>query len=780
VKAIRLRPGAHIHFVGIGGAGLSAIARVLLEEGYTVSGSDVATNALTDALALLGARIYQGHRAGNVGRADAVVISSAVRPDNPEMEAAQAQGIPVVKRADFLGELMAGRIGICVAGTHGKTTTTGMIALILMEAGQDPTFVLGGVLNELGTNARAGQGKPFVIEADEYDRMFLGLKPTIAVVTNIEHDHPDIYPTLDDVKAAFHEFTNLVPAEGLLVACWDDPGARELGLLHAKWGRVAFYGLGEGAAWRALDIRPNQAGGSDFLVERDGEMLGLVRLRVPGLHNVRNALAALAVAAEMGVPFPVARDALTGFHGMGRRFEVIGEAGGVTVVDDYAHHPTEVRATLAAARQRYPQATIWAVFQPHTFTRTRALLEDFARSFDDADHVIVTDIYAAREQPILGITAKDLVARMKHRSARHIPTLAQVTDELARRVRPGDVVITLSAGDANQVGRWLLERLQGNNRLPPLHLTILEAMERVFQEVFEDRFAKNEPLARYTSARIGGPAEYFVNAQNVEDLVRAVKLARAHRLPYLILGGGSNVLVSDRGVHGLVILNRAKGVQFRHSGAWVTLRAESGATLSMLARQCVSRGLAGLEWAVNVPGTVGGAVFGNAGAHGGDIAGCLRTATILDPDGRIHTWMVDDLQYEYRNSLLARELRAGKEPRVVLAAEFALTPQPVDALEARVNAFVEHRKRTQPPGASIGSMFKNPPGDYAGRLIDAAGLKGTRIGDAEISPVHANFFINHGQARASDVKALIDLARTRVRELFSVELELEIWLVGEW
>jgi len=774
-----LRPGAHVHFVGIGGAGLSAIAKVLLEEGYAVSGSDVATNSLTDALALLGARIYQGHRAENLGRAEAVVVSSAVQPGNAEVEAAQARGIPVVKRADFLAELMAGHTGVAVAGTHGKTTTTGMIALILMEAGLDPTFVLGGVLGELGTNARAGQGKPFVIEADEYDRMFLGLKPFIAVVTNVEHDHPDIYPTFEDYRAAFHEFTNLVPAEGLLVACWDHAAAKELGLLHAKWGRVAFYGLDEGAEWRALDLRTNGAGGSDFLVERRGEMLGLVRLRVPGRHNVRNALAALAVADEMGVPFSTARDALTGFHGMGRRFEVVGEAGGVTVIDDYGHHPTEIRATLAAARQRYPGATVWAVFQPHTYSRTRAFLDGFARSFGDADHVIVTDIYAAREQPILGITSKDLVARMKHTSARYIPSLAQVTEELARRVRPGDVVITLSAGDANQVGRWLLERLQGNGPRA-LNLTVVEAMERVFQEVFDGRFTKDEPLARYTSARVGGPAEYFVTAESVEDLVRAVKLARAHRLPYIVLGGGANVLIADRGVRGLVVLNRAKGVQFRHSGAWVTLRAESGAMIGALARQCVGRGLGGLEWAVNVPGTVGGAVVGNAGAHGGDTAGCLRTATILDPDGRIHTWMVDDLQYEYRNSLLSREIRAGKEPRVVLAAEFALTPQPVEALEARVNAYVEQRKRTQPPGASLGSMFKNPPGDFAGRLIDAAGLKGTRVGDAEISPVHANFFINHGSARAADVKALIDLARARVREQFGVELELEIQLVGEW
>lgn len=453
--------GRRVHFIGIGGAGLSAIARVLMERGAVISGSDLALSPAAEALARDGARVYIGHRAENVAGADVVIASSAVREDNAEVQAARASGIPVLRRAGVLGQLMEGYIGIAVAGTHGKTTTTAIIATVLWEAGLDPTFIVGGTLVGPEVNARAGGGPHFVIEADEYDRTFLGLSPRIAVVTNVEHDHPDCYPTFEDFRAAFAAFVARIPPDGLLVACWDHPVARELGReRQAQGGRVVFYGREKGAEWTARRVHVNPSGGTDFYAVRSGQTLGEVRLRVPGEHNVLNALAALAVTDEVGVPFPTARAVLGGFRGVGRRFEIKGEAEGVVVVDDYAHHPTEIRATLAAARQRFPGRPIWAVWQPHTYSRTKALLEGFAQAFDGADHVVVLPIYAARESDTLGISSADVVARMRHPDARPVGSREEAVTLLGTEVRPGSVVLTLGAGDGDKVGEWLLEVLR--------------------------------------------------------------------------------------------------------------------------------------------------------------------------------------------------------------------------------------------------------------------------------------------------------------------------------
>lgn len=448
-----------IHLVGIGGIGLSAIAKVLLEEGHRISGSDLKLSPITDALAALGATIYEGHRAENVGDADLVIVSSAIPADNPEATTARERGIPVMKRDWILSQMMEGRFGIAVAGSHGKTTITAMIAFFLSEAGLDPTFIVGGVLENLGTNAKAGRGKYFVIEADEYDRTFLGLRPHIAVVTNIEMDHPDCYPALDDLMEAFREFVNLVPDDGCVIGCGDEERVREVLGAGGQGREVVTYGFGEGVDWRAVDVQFNDFGGSDFVALHAGRRLGEFTLRIPGLHNVQNALAALAVAHRLGLDLVEVREALRNFRGVQRRFEVKGQVNGVVVLDDYAHHPTQIRTTLRAARECYPQRTIWAVFQPHTYSRTKALLGDFAASFADADHVIITDIYAAREFDDLGVSAADIVAHMKHPDAHYIPGLNEAAEHLLQHLKRGDVLITLGAGDGYKVGEYVLARL---------------------------------------------------------------------------------------------------------------------------------------------------------------------------------------------------------------------------------------------------------------------------------------------------------------------------------
>jgi UDP-N-acetylmuramate--alanine ligase len=447
----------HVHLVGIGGAGLSAIARVLLERGDKVTGSDQASSPYVDGLTAAGVAVTLGHSAEAIAGADLVIASSAVSADNLELVAAAEAQIPVVRRLEFLSELVEGYQTIAIAGTHGKTTTTAMIAWILDRAGLQPGFIVGGIPIDLGVNARHGAGAHFVIEADEYDRTFLGLHPQIAVVTNVEHDHPDHYPTAESFRAAFEQFASQVGE--LLIICADDSGA--LGLRHEH---AVTYGLSEPAEWRAEEIRENSAGGLDFLVLRGEELMGLIRLRVPGEHNVRNALGALAVAHRLGVGFGAARSALAEFHGVGRRFEIIGELNRVTVIDDYAHHPSEIRATLAAAKRRYPEATIWAVFQPHTYSRTKAFLDKLAESFGEADRVIVTDIFAAREAPDSEISGELLAERIQSTDAQFIASLDGVVDALLREVQPGSVVLTLSAGDADRVSRELIAGLESTSK----------------------------------------------------------------------------------------------------------------------------------------------------------------------------------------------------------------------------------------------------------------------------------------------------------------------------
>ncbi len=457
-----LIPGQHIHFVGIGGYGLSAIARVLLEQGFYVSGSDTARNELTEALKRDGALIYLGHDPGNVSNAELVVYSSAVTAENIEVLAARAQGIPVYKRSEIIGAVMRGHRNIAIAGTHGKTTTTAMTTHIFIQARYHPSYIIGGILANSGQNAGIGAGKTFIIEADEYDNMFHGLHPHIEVITNIEFDHPDFFRSPRDLTASFRRFVGLLPNDGLLVACADDPTteifANNRLIVNLP---TATYGiLNPNAHWRATDIHMEN-GQMIFNVLQKGELRGAVTLPVPGHHNILNALAALVVADNEGIAFEEAANALATFKGTGRRFEVRADVDGVVVIDDYAHHPTAIRVTLATARQRYPQHDLWAVWQPHTYSRTQRLYEGFLASFANADHVLITDIFAARETPNEGLTSADLAQMMKHPDVRHTPSLEDAVNVLSQEVRPPAVILIMSAGDGPQIGIDYLARLQG-------------------------------------------------------------------------------------------------------------------------------------------------------------------------------------------------------------------------------------------------------------------------------------------------------------------------------
>ncbi|MFN0107696.1 MAG: UDP-N-acetylmuramate--L-alanine ligase [Blastocatellia bacterium] len=450
----------HIHFVGIGGIGMSGIAEVLLNLGYRVSGSDARKSAITDRLEKLGAKVFEGHDTANVEGAQVVVTSTAVRADNPEVVEAVRKQVPVIPRAEMLAELMRLKYGIAIAGSHGKTTTTSMVATVLDRAGVDPTIVVGGRVNTLGSNAKLGRGDFMVVEADESDKSFLKLSPTIAVVTNIDLEHLDFYSGIEEIREHFIQFVNKVPFYGSVIICLDDANVQMI--IPQITRRVITYGMRAHAEIAASDVHVSRENfGSSFTVRRRGEELGRVKLNVPGEHNVCNALACVAVALDLEVDFAKIAEGLEAFTGAGRRFEIKGlvpdDGKGILVVDDYGHHPTEIRATLAAAKTSGRRLVV--LFQPHRYTRTAGLKAEFARSFYDADVVLLSDIYAASEDPIPGITAQALaedIEKFGHRNVRYIGAVENGGQAFLEAAQSGDLVMTLGAGSVWRAGEEFL------------------------------------------------------------------------------------------------------------------------------------------------------------------------------------------------------------------------------------------------------------------------------------------------------------------------------------
>jgi len=761
---VGLDGGKRIHLIGIGGAGMSAIARVLLGRGHPVSGSDLRDSSALHDLAGLGARISLGHCPENVHGAEVVVATSAAPADNPELAEARRLGLPIWHRGEMLRRLTAGQRCIAVAGTHGKTTTTALLALLLRTAGRDPSFVVGGEVPELGCSGHAGSGPHFVLEADEYDRTFLSLRPAVAVVTNVEWDHVDCYPSADAFREAFAQFVALVPAEGALFLCRDDAGAWGL----PRPAAPAFgYGLAPDAAWQAVDL-DLQEEGTAFTLRRAGRPAGRFRLCIPGEHNVRNALAALAVASWEGVDLRQAEPLLAAFGGVERRFQVLGSARGVAVVDDYAHHPSEIRATLAAARQRYPGRRLVAAFQPHTYSRTRAFGGEMAQALSLADLVLVTGVYAARESDPGDVSAQEVAMQVSGPAA-HVPTLEEALSWLRGHLQSGDVLLTLGAGDITRLGRQLLARLEGRTwgNGPALDALLARWPGQAF---------RNAPLSAYTTFRLGGPADLLIVARSLEELQEAVYLAEESRLPWIVLGRGSNVLAADVGFRGVVIVNRAGGVRWELSGRTATLVVASGESLAGLVRQTARQGWAGLEWAAGIPGTVGGAVVGNAGAFGGCMASLVSWVDVCGGDGQVRRLETKELDFAYRHS----RFRGRSCRETILEVGLLLHRGIADELQRACAEHLRWRREHQPRGPSAGSVFRNPPGRAAGRLLDQAGMKGRACGAAWVSPLHANFILNRGGARAAEVRALIEEARQAVRRAAGLELQLEIELVGDW
>ncbi len=767
-------PPATVHFIGIGGIGMSGLARILKATGYRVSGSDAVDSEQTASLIREGIPVVIGHTGTTPARlADLLIISAAVRADNAELKVAIDAGVPVLKRAAMLGLLADRYRSVAVAGSHGKSTTSGMIVAALIALGADPTYAIGATLATTGTNAGPGSGSEMVVEADEYDHSFLALRPDVAIITNLDFDHPDIFADQEAYDRAFAQFAGNIPAGGTLAIAADDPGCHRL-LADAGFSRdIKITTFGE-------------SGASDWLLTGDGSSWNVtppegasvtLDLAVPGRHNARNATAALAAICALGYDPAAVAGALSTYTGIGRRFERKGIAAGVTVIDDYAHHPREIQATIEAARGDFPNRRIWAVFQPHTYSRTKALLNDFASALAAADRIVVLDIYPARETEDLGISAADLIGKIPGATGASTPI--DTAEFLAATCCSADVVLTIGAGDVTKTGPLLLDRLRRStrNRRTPDRASAVSIPDHPELRVLTD-----SPMSLHTTWRIGGPADFLVRAPTPDGLQAALVWAVSNGLPVTVIGGGSNLLVGDEGIRGVVILARTPGqraealVEVEDHGDHVMVTIGAQAPLSWAGRYAAERGWAGLDWGVGLPGTIGGATVNNAGAHGTELKDHLTNVVVLNDTGDISSHTRAWLEPSYRRTRI--KVSARPRPLQILKSTFRLPKDEPAKLVALAEEHALFRKTTQPTGACAGSTFANPPGDAAGRLLEAAGLKGHQIGNVRFSPKHANWIVNSGSGTAAEVRELIAYAQQVVRDRFGVELRQEIEEAG--
>jgi len=787
-------PPANVHFIGIGGIGMSGLARILLAWGYRVSGSDAAPSQATEDLAALGTAIVIGHDDPTLASLTDILVTTPRVEENAilEIEAARAAGAMHVRRGQLLAMLANVRRSVAVAGTHGKSTTTGMLTHALRELGTDPSYAIGAVLTATGLNAAPGNGPFMPIEADEFGRAFLWLRPEVAIVTAVSYDHPDIYPTQQDYDDAFVEFAKGTTPGGRLVISADDPGARRVTARLREEGEHPFaivtFGEADDADWR---LAYAERGGS--VTTPAGETFTLTPT-ISGRHNVRNTVAAIIALEAFGFAPATAIPALVSYVGVGRRFEVKGMIRGIDVVDDYAHHPDEINATLQAARERYPDRRIIVAFQPHTFSRTKALLDEFAASLSKADGVVLLEIYPSGETDNLGISSHDVLTRITT-TATAAARPEDAVDALAKVVKPGDVVLTLGAGDITAVGARLLAVLADQTvttdepKMPSSRpaRTTARAPKPAPIAIPERPTLKVQPeaaMSLYTTMRVGGPADFLVRAQEADDIVAATQWAKAQGIPVTVIGGGSNLLVSDAGIRGLVIVARTPGeraaslLSFEDGGDAVQVTVGAQAPLSWVGRHCAEQGWAGMDWGVGLPGQIGGATVNNAGAHGTELKDRLVAVDLLLENGEVVRESAAWMEPSYRMTRIKGATRP--RPWIVLRSVFALPKADPTELVKLADEHADFRKRTQPTGACSGSTFANPPGDFAGRLLEAAGLKGYRHGGVELSPKHANWVVNREGGTAKEAWELIQHARSVIREQTGIELRPEVERVGDW
>jgi UDP-N-acetylmuramate--L-alanine ligase/UDP-N-acetylenolpyruvoylglucosamine reductase len=765
-----------VHFIGIGGAGMSGLARLLLQQGHRVTGSDLSPNGGVKELQKLGAKICSGHAGRNVGEdTELVVYTSAVNGENVELQAADDLKIPRVRRGLLLSALMNHSNNIAVAGTHGKTTTTAMIAYVLTRSDSAPSYCVGAHVPVLGANAQIGGGKYFVAEADESDGTLIGFSPEYSVCLNIEPEHLDHYGSMDKLQETFESFFSSTHRTVFL--CADCPNCLKLA---PNCRAVITFGLSRNADYRALNVEQTKCG-TRFTVACRDQHIGVVELGIPGMQNVTNALAAVAVADELGVPFEKIADALGQFTGAKRRFDRVYDEGGILVVDDYAHHPTEVRATIAATRTMLSEKEaggyrrLIVAFQPHRYTRTQALREEFGSAFVGADKLFLTEIYAASEKPIDGVTGQMLynaVAASGQVDAVFETDLEMLLVQLFAEARPGDIILTMGAGDIYKVAEALARKLRSRKPSVLNPETQRMNMQADLEVLLSDKakIRANEPMARHTSMRVGGPAEFWVEPADERDLARLLHYCHVRDIPVTIVGRGTNLLVLDGGIQGVVVgLTNDEFSKVEVDGEQILARA--GARLKTIVSVAARQGLGGLEFMEGIPGSLGGALRMNAGAMGKQTFDVVEWVRYISYSGDIYDAAAKDLPVSYRSCPVFHN-------HIALSAILRGTKAERRMIDSRLRAFAQKRWSSQPAKPSAGCIFKNPEAIPAGRLIEELGLKGMSVGGARVSEMHGNFIVNEGKATASDVLQLMAVIRERAHEERGIDLEPEVMILG--
>ncbi len=747
-----------VHLIGVAGSGMSGLAALLLAFGHRVSGSDKVDTLEVKRLQGEGLAFHCPHEARLVREVDVVIYSSAVKGGNPAYDEAVRLGKPMLRRAEALTALMTGRLGILVAGMHGKTTTSSMAAHVLRAGNLQPSHYVGAEIPILGTNAHLdSHGEYFVAEGDESDGTVALFHPEHTVLLNVEEEHLDFYRDLAAIEAVFNQL--LDQTRGKVFYCGDDSNATRLcaerpGAIAYGSNRAAHYRYGEPA---------QQQFQSTFEVFRQGERLGEARLNVPGRHNVSNATCVIALAMELGMDFATACEALESFRGARRRFEFKLRSPQYAVVDDYGHHPSEISATLATARAGHA-GRLLAVFQPHRYTRTQALCESFGRSFGQADVVVVTDVYAASEPPLAGVSGQTVVDALRnenHPDASYEPRLGRVAARVGRLLKPGDLVVSLGAGNIHEVSARLAH-----------DLTVLEEMQEILAG--HGSASLYEPLSKHTTLRVGGPARYWVEPSSESAFVGLIKYAHKQGLPVFVMGRGSNLLVKDGGIDGLVIHpDGGDFAEVRTDAERSEITAGAAVGLKRLAGAAAKAGIGGFEWMEGIPGAVGGSLRMNAGAMGVETFSQVVRVRVVDAGGDVHELTPPEMEISYRHV-------ASLKQRYAVSATFRGHPSTPEAIRELMNASTSKRKSSQPIAASAGCIFKNPSKECpSGRLIQELGLKNASVGAARVSEVHGNFIVNDGGSSAADVLALIEQIKQRAFRERGIRIETEVQIVGE-
>ena len=743
-----------IHLIGVAGSGMSGIAGLLLALGHAVSGSDKAMTVEVARLQSLGLRFSQHHAAENIADTDLVIYSSAIRPGNAEYDEARRTSRNLVRRADALAAIMNCKKGIVVCGMHGKTTTSSMAAHVLRVGGVHPSHYVGAEIPILGTNAHwDAEGEFFVAEGDESDGTLAFYHPEHAIVLNIEEEHLDYYENLAAIETVFNQL--LGQTRGHVFYCGDDPHATRLCAVHP--GAIS-YGEHRTAFYRFDDMHAKDFQ-SHFRVLRGGEALGAITLNVPGRHNVSNALGVIALATELGVPFAKIAEALETFRGARRRFEIKYRSERYMIVDDYGHHPSEIRATLATAKNA-GRKRVLCMFQPHRYSRTLKLKEEFGRAFGDADAAFITDVYPASEAPIPGVSGQTIVDEMireGHAAAHYQPDRKQIAIDIGRMLEPGDCVISLGAGNIHEAGSALARDVA---TLDELQNIIGAGVVKLY-----------EPLAKHTTMRIGGPAQFWAEPEAEEGFARLVQFTTERGLSLFVMGRGSNLLVRDGGIRGVVAhLGRGEFKRIEVREGQIT--AGVGVRQKELAYAARDAQIGGFEWLEGIPGNVGGALRMNAGAMGGETFRQVVSVRFVDWFGNFHMKTPAEMDVHYRHC-------GTLEKKYAVSATFAGEPGTPEEIEHRLDESVQKRRTSQPRESSAGCIFKNPGTIPAGKLIDELGLKGARVGGVKVSEVHGNFIVNDEHGTAEDVLGLIAKIKDAAQRERGIALETEVQIVGE-